>query len=544
MNYIRWFFNEVRQCRWSYALVLLCQILMVAFALGYVWLSKRLVDVAILHFKGVPDGKYGLAVYAAAFLALSMIRPGIVAVKSYYQSKISVSMANRIRLRLFDDLLHLKNEYSRKYHTGDMLNRLQVDVSTVSNTFCSVVPNLFWAGLQFLAAFVYLLQIDARLAWILVLIIPIAIFGGRYVMYRVRNLTLDIRKSDSEVEAHIQESVQHIMLLQILEYTEASSEDLEELQMDNYEKNMRRAKFSVIARTLIAFSFTIGYAVAFLWGIYGIAGGVVTYGALTAILQLVGQVQRPLVQVSEQLPTLMHCTASIDRIEEIEKLPLESSDEQHFLRGTAGVSAENLSFRYSDGVDDIFTNFSFDFVPGSKTSIVGPTGRGKSTLIKLMLSLLSPTKGSVSIYSADEKVRASESTRCNLVYVPQGNTLFSGTIRENLQMGDPHATDSQMKEALYTAAADFVMELPSGLDTQCFEAGGGLSEGQAQRIAIARALLRPGSILLLDEFSSALDNATEDLLLQRLTAKLNTRTMIFITHRGRVIDYCDSVLRL
>lgn len=544
MNYIRWFFNEVRQCRWSYALVLLCQILMVAFALGYVWLSKRLVDVAILHFKGVPDEKYGLAVYAAAFLALSMIRPGIVAVKSYYQSKISVSMANRIRLRLFDDLLHLKNEYSRKYHTGDMLNRLQVDVSTVSNTFCSVVPNLFWAGLQFLAAFVYLLQIDARLAWILVLIIPIAIFGGRYVMYRVRNLTLDIRKSDSEVEAHIQESVQHIMLLQILEYTEASSEDLEELQMDNYEKNMRRAKFSVFARTLIAFSFTIGYAVAFLWGIYGIAGGVVTYGALTAILQLVGQVQRPLVQVSEQLPTLMHCTASIDRIEEIEKLPLESSDEQHFLRGTAGVSVENLSFRYSDGVDDIFTNFSFDFVPGSKTSIVGPTGRGKSTLIKLMLSLLSPTKGSVSIYSADEKVRASESTRCNLVYVPQGNTLFSGTIRENLQMGDPHATDSQMKEALYTAAADFVMELPSGLDTQCFESGGGLSEGQAQRIAIARALLRPGSILLLDEFSSALDNATEDLLLQRLTAKLNTRTMIFITHRGRVIDYCDSVLRL
>lgn len=544
MNYIRWFFNEVRQCRWSYALVLLCQILMVAFALGYVWLSKRLVDVAILHFKGVPDEKYGLAVYAAAFLALSMIRPGIVAVKSYYQSKISVSMANRIRLRLFDDLLHLKNEYSRKYHTGDMLNRLQVDVSTVSNTFCSVVPNLFWAGLQFLAAFVYLLQIDARLAWILVLIIPIAIFGGRYVMYRVRNLTLDIRKSDSEVEAHIQESVQHIMLLQILEYTEASSEDLEELQMDNYEKNMRRAKFSVFARTLIAFSFTIGYAVAFLWGIFGIAGGVVTYGALTAILQLVGQVQRPLVQVSEQLPTLMHCTASIDRIEEIEKLPLESSDEQHFLRGTAGVSVENLSFRYSDGVYDIFTNFSFDFVPGSKTSIVGPTGRGKSTLIKLMLSLLSPTKGSVSIYSADEKVRASESTRCNLVYVPQGNTLFSGTIRENLQMGDPHATDSQMKEALYTAAADFVMELPSGLDTQCFEAGGGLSEGQAQRIAIARALLRPGSILLLDEFSSALDNATEDLLLQRLTAKLNTRTMIFITHRGRVIDYCDSVLRL
>ena len=544
MKYIRWFIREIRGCKWAYTLVLFCQVLMVALALGYVWLSKRLVDVAILYFKGDVAEKSVLAMYAASFLILSMLRPVVVAVKSYYQSKISVSMANRIRLRLFDDLLHLKNEYSRKYHTGDMLNRLQVDVSAVANTFCQVIPNLFWAGIQFLSAFVYLLHIDARLAWILVVIIPIAIVGGRYVMYRVRNLTSDIRKSDSEVESHIQESVQHITLLQILEYTETSSEDLEELQMDNYEKNMRRAKFSVIARTLVAFSFTIGYAVAFLWGIYGIAGGVVTYGALTAILQLVGQVQRPLVQVSDQLPSLMHCTASIDRIEEIEKLPRESKSSQHFLAGTSGVSIENLSFRYSDGVKDIFTNFSFDFAPGSKTSIVGPTGRGKSTLIKLMLSLLTPTEGSVSLYNSKEKVKVSEATRCNLVYVPQGNTLFSGTIRENLQMGDPHADDAKMKDALYTAAADFVLELPNGLDTQCFEQGGGLSEGQVQRIAIARALLRPGSILLLDEFSSALDNDTEDLLLRRLTDRMNRRTMIFITHRTRVIDYCDSVLQL
>lgn len=544
MKYIRWFIREISQCKWAYTLVLLCQILMVALALGYVWLSKRLVDVAILYFKGDVAEKSVLAMYAASFLILSMLRPVVVAVKSYYQSKISVSMANRIRLRLFDDLLHLKNEYSRKYHTGDMLNRLQVDVSAVASTFCQVIPNLFWAGIQFLSAFVYLLHIDARLAWILVVIIPVAIVGGRYVMYRVRNLTSDIRKSDSEVESHIQESVQHITLLQILEYTETSSEDLEELQMDNYEKNMRRAKFSVIARTLVAFSFTIGYAVAFLWGVYGIAGGVVTYGALTAILQLVGQVQRPLVQVSDQLPSLMHCTASIDRIEEIEKLPRESKASQHFLGGTSGVSIEHLSFRYSDGVKDIFTDFSFDFAPGSKTSIVGPTGRGKSTLIKLMLSLLTPTEGSVSLYNSKEKVKASEATRCNLVYVPQGNTLFSGTIRENLQMGDPHADDAKMKDALHTAAADFVLELPNGLDTQCFEQGGGLSEGQAQRIAIARALLRPGNILLLDEFSSALDNDTEDLLLRRLTDRMNTRTMIFITHRTRVIDYCDSVLQL
>ena len=544
MKYIRFYIREISRFGWTYVLVLFCQLLMVALSLAYVWLSKRIVDAAIMLHQDSGRGFRGLVTYAAVFAVLALLRPSVVAVKSYFQSKMSVNMVNDLRLRLFDRLLHLKNEHLRKYHSGDMLNRLQVDVSSIASTFCSSVPDLFWAAAQFLAAFAYLLVIDSRLAWILVLIIPLAIFGGRYVMFRVRDLTLDIRRSDSEVQSHIQESVQHLTLLQTLEYTENSSESLCELQADNYSKNMSRARFSVAAHTLVAFSFTVGYAVAFLWGTFGIAAGTVTYGVMTAILQLVGQVQRPLVQASDRLPSLLHCTASIDRIDEIAGLPQESASARHFLDGIAGVRLENLSFRYPDGSSDVLSNLSFDFAPGSKTAIVGPTGIGKSTLIRLMLSLLTPTSGSVVIYSATERLLASESTRCNLVYVPQGNTLFSGTVRENLQMGDPHASEQRMREALHTAAADFVLELPAGLDTPCFERGGGLSEGQAQRIAIARALLRPGSILLLDEFSSALDSATEDLLLRRLTEALTGRTMIFITHRDRVIDYCDSVLRL
>ena len=189
----------------------------------------------------------------------------------------------------------------------------------------------------------------------------------------------------------------------------------------------------------------------------------------------------------------------------------------------------------------VLKDFSHDFIPGSRTAVVGPTGVGKTTMVRLLLSLLKPSKGSISIYSSAASAPVCSSTRCNLVYVPQGNSLFSGTIRENLHIGDP---DEQMCEALRTAAADFVFDLPSGLDTQCFEAGAGLSEGQAQRIAVARALLRPGSILLLDEFSSALDADTEALLMERLTASLPSHTMIFITHREKIIDYCDSILRL
>jgi ABC-type bacteriocin/lantibiotic exporter with double-glycine peptidase domain len=203
-----------------------------------------------------------------------------------------------------------------------------------------------------------------------------------------------------------------------------------------------------------------------------------------------------------------------------------------------------VCFSFPDSVKPVLDGFSYDFLPGTRTAIVGPTGVGKSTMIRLLLSLLKPQSGSLELYSGQATLPVSPATRCNLVYVPQGNSLFSGTVRENLLMGNPDATEEQMRVALHTAAADFVFDLPAGLEAQCFEAGGGLSEGQAQRIAIARALLRPGSILLLDEFSSALDAETEIVLMERLCSELPEHTMIFITHREKIIDYCTDVLRI
>ena len=544
-RYVKWFFREIARFRWTFVAVLLFQVVGVAISLFYVWLSKDLVDTAVEHFQGDLQRQRIISL-AIIFTLVSLSRPILTAIKSYMQSRMAVSMTNSLRQRLFDEMLKTEVDVGRKYHSGDMINRMESDVSAVTNAFCAAVPNLFWAGLQFAAAFACVLYVDLRLSLILVVLLPIAAPAGKFIMKKVRQLTLRIKSSDSRIQSHIQESIQHHTLLRTLEYTDGSSQMLGELQDENYSRNLKRIGFSIIARVLMSLAFTLGYLVAFLWGVRGLSTGVVTYGVMTAILQLVGQLQRPLLQASENLPSLLHCTASIDRLMELEDLPKEEAEDALMLGAPAGVRVRNLSFQYPDGEEKVIDNLSFDFKPGSRIAITGRTGIGKTTLLKLILALSRPTSGSIELYDSETSVPVSVKTRCNFAYIPQGNTLFSGTVRENLLMGDRNADEERMKEVLHLAAADFVMDLPEGLDTICSEAGGGLSEGQAQRIAVARGLLRPGSIVLLDEFSSALDPATEQEMLSRLTAKDGLcagKTMIFITHRESILNFCDSELK-
>ena len=542
MKYLRWISKLAAPVAPMLTGAVLCQLVLVGIALCYVYISKSLVDVA----SGVGEGgARELELLGCAMVLTILLRIGFQSCISYVESKAEIKIANSLRQREFDKLMHLKSDYRKHWHSGDLVNRMQSDVSAVASSIGRVIPNLTGAVLKFSAAFAYMLVLEARLAWLLVLVIPVGVFGGRFVLRRTRALTLAVREGDGKVQSHVQESVQHLPVIQGLEYGANSSSELEMIQDDFYSKIMRRTRFSIVARILTALAFSLGYAIAFLWGVRGIWLGSVSFGLMTAFLQLVGQIQRPLLEMSEQLPSLFHCSASIDRLMEIEAMPGEEEGEALMMDGIAGVRLENLSFHYPDGEEMIFDNFSHDFKPGSRTAVIGETGIGKSTLIKLLMSLLQADSGKITLYDLKgDCAEASSRTRCNMVYVPQGNTLFSGSIRENLLMGKPDADESQMREALHRAAADFVDRMPEGLDSQCFEAGGGLSEGQAQRIAIARALLRPGSILLLDEFSSALDPETEELLLERLNDGSSDKTMIFITHRERVADYCDSILRL
>jgi ABC-type bacteriocin/lantibiotic exporter with double-glycine peptidase domain len=270
---------------------------------------------------------------------------------------------------------------------------------------------------------------------------------------------------------------------------------------------------------------------AFVWGGIGLRNGTITFGVMTSFLQLVGMIQHPILQLLNMVPSVIHCTASIDRLKELETTDGSAQAEPATTTGAGPIRFSDVSFRYAKGDRMVLEHFSHDFKPGSKTAIMGETGIGKTTLFRLLLGFIEPTSGRVDRNAA-------------FCFVPQGNTLMSGTIRYNLQLAKPEATDQELLDVLHTACADFVNELPAGLDTELGERGSGLSEGQSQRIAIARGLLRPGTILLLDEISSALDETTERELFERLFTMYPDRTFLLITHRTLVAELCDDVIRL
>lgn len=508
----------------------------VSVSLLFVFVCKHLIDIAT----GVSGD--ALNTYIAWMLGCLVAQLAFSAFRSCLVSRTETALQNELHRRLFVHLMESCWSGREKLHTGDMLNRLEEDVQTVTGALCGTIPSLFITLFQLGGALFFLSQLDIRLAAVVVCIMPVALLFSKGYVRKMRRLSREIRDTDSRIQSHLQENLQHRILIRTLEYTGQAVHRLVSVQTELWNKVRQRTDFSVFSRSMVQIGFMTGYAVAFLWGVFGLQKGTVTFGMMAAFLQLVAQIQRPMVDLSRQVPAFIRIFISAERLIELEELPQEQQGEPVRLEGEVGVRMEQVCFAYPESSRPVLNRFSYDFKPGSLTAIVGETGVGKSTLLRLILALLKPEEGRVVFYHGSREVEASPQTRCNLSYVPQGNTLVSGTIRENLQMGNPKATDEEMRRALYLAVADFVLDLPDGLDTLCGERGTGLSEGQAQRIAIARGLLRPGSVLLLDEPTSSLDSETEKLLLQRLSGQLHGKTLILISHREAIAQLCTSVV--
>ena len=541
MKYARWFIDNSRGIRLNILVRIMAGLLQTVLALCVVWLSKRLIDDVAL------TGTMGeMAIQALLIAAAVVAGVSIRQLNQYLANKAFIKKVAELRLAIFSQLFNRRLFEANDIHSGDVTSRMAKDIDAVSETLAVQLPQVVVMTIQLVGAFLLMRWFDSRLAWALILITPLAIIIGKYISHRLKRITLSIREDESRIMARIQESVELNVVLRALQGERWMQDRVEELQDRQTANYIRRSRFMVFSRFALGCTFGLGYMLAFVWGAYGLRTGAITFGVMTSFLQLVGQIQQPILSLLGAFPSIIYSTASIDRLKEMEhgKEKQPCSGEDITTCTLLGIRMDNVTFRYAKGDREVMSNFSHDFRPGTKTAILGTTGAGKTTLFRLILNFIQPDSGEVTFYGNGFSHAADKSMRKNVVFVPQGNTLISGTIRNNLLMAKPDASDEELHTALHTSCADFVFDLPQGIDTVLSEHGGGLSEGQAQRIAIARGLLRPGAVFLLDEISSALDEDTERELFSRLFAARPSTTILLITHRKKVAALCDERLEI
>jgi len=537
LNQLRYFYEQSKGFRLKLLLSLTLGLLSIIFGLLFIYVSKCIVDIAT----GKMDADLWTWVGILAFMLF--MRLALRGINLWVNGRVSQGLVNAMRSRLFDDVLNSPWHGREDRKSGDVMSRIGEDLRVVVECITRDIPDVFLATFQLLAASWFLFSLQPKLLWIVLVIVPVAVVLTKIYYKTMRRLTKQIRREEADIQSHIQESVENRPLLLSLRRTGLMIERLVLRQDHLFRTFSRRLRFSISTRLLISTGFMVGYYTAFVWSAYGIMIGTVTYGMMTALLQLVGQVQNPILNLSALFPAIVRATTAGERLQE-----LENPDHTYYIynerepartgRGAIlGLELRGVSYRYPDGERDVLHNFGCTFAPGSSTAIIGPTGSGKSTLVRLLLGLLQPTRGTVRLVDAAGNAEPLSADQWAIAYVPQGNSLLSGTIRDNLQLGKLDATDDEMRDALTRASALFVYDLPKGLDTPCGEKGSGLSEGQAQRIAIARALLQPGSILIMDEASSALDPNTERQILEELQQQELHKTLIWVTHHMVVRDY-------
>ncbi len=509
--------------------------------------AKFLVDAVVSH----NGDTVGLAAGVTVGLAVSQIV--ITAITSRISSRVGTKINAQMRSYFFDCLTSANWEEISAFHSGELINRLEGDVATVSSGIINFLPSAFTRGFQFVGALIIVMYYDPTMALLALIGSPLVFLTSKYMMRKIRSYNKESRETNGKIISYGEEILQNLPTVKAFGLAADSARRFRELIEKHRELKLNHDKFSVIMTMCLSF---VGLVVSYScygWGVWRLWNGDITYGTMTMFIQLSGVLTSSFSAIVGLAPTAVSIATSAGRIKELSEIPKETDDDKQAVmniianlkKSTLKICASDVSFKYKKSEQNVLCNADFCMQSGETVAFVGPSGEGKTTVLRLLLGLITPSGGKVTFSCSEEEIRASCSTRRLCSYVPQGNDIVSGSVAENLRSVNPEASDEDIVNALKTADAwDFVSALPEGIYSIVGERGGNFSEGQAQRIAIARAVLRNSPVLLMDEATSALDSQTEKKVLGNIMKTAPDRICIITTHRPSMLEYCSKIYRI
>lgn len=472
----------------------------------------------------------------ASFMLLQVILNSINSIISTYANS---KLKNKIQENLYNKIIKSKWQDLSRYHSVDILTRFNNDVTTIVNFLITSIPETLSLLVMLISSFIALLTISKTMSLFAICIFPVLIILSKFYGRKLHYFYTEYQKKESKYSSFLQECFNNILIVKSFTLEKYKSNSLKSIQKEKLDLSMKKSYFQAISSGLLSLSASIGYFAVLVWGALNISSGASGYGSLTAMIQLFGSIQSPIYCLTSTFPQIISSLAAIDRLIELENLSHEDYSKSISNKDSVQISFKNISYSY-DNITNILNNISLKINRNDIIGIVGPSGGGKTTLIRILQSLIYPSNGEV--YINNEILNVNH--RKLFSYVPQGNTLFSGTIRENLTLSNTDISDDDIYDALRRASAyDFVINLKDKLETVIGEKSIGLSEGQAQRLCIARALLKRAPLLILDESTSSLDRETEIEILKSIK-DLNNCTCIIITHRLNALAICNKVYEI
>lgn len=542
-NTLLWIVRANRPWLPSLILLTLCHIISACLTVWFALGSKQVIDTAIAGVSGGDSAPFIWACVQQGAICLGIILDGTLI--SHLRERLSAVMDRQWKRNLLHGLFRGDFADVTKYHTGELLNLINHDVHTLINSILSIVPSMASLVTKLIAVFVVLAALEPLLTVVVLIAGIIIVLITSYMRRKLKNLNKRNSVAMGKVSGFIQESLEKLLMVQAMDILDVMEARADVLLNESFELQRKRKNISVVTHTCMSI---LGYGSAFgalVWCSSGVLAGTMTFGTMTAITRLVGQLQAPFVNLSGITPQYAALTAAAERLMELEKIcntaPTERQDPAPIYRDMTGIRAQGLCFGYDR--DRIFQEADFFLPKGSFGVILGHSGIGKSTLLKLLLGVFPWESGSLTFETEQGAVPIDRTTRRMFAYVPQGNLLLSGTLRDNLLVTNQQATQEEIDRAIYVSAMDLYLDsLPQGLDTVVGENALGLSEGQAQRLSIARAVLSNAPVLLLDEATSALDDETEKLVLSRIREL--GKTCIAVTHRAAATEIADWGMEL